>query len=255
MSVRPITATIITLNEESNIKACLESAFQVCDEAIVVDSESADRTVEIARSMGARVYIQKYLGDGPQKDYGVQFAKSDWILSIDADERLDASAIASIRALDLTRTQCDGFAFKRKTFIGERWMKVWYPDYVVRLYHKERARYRPVKGHSWVDAKRVERLKCDLLHYSYRDYGDLLCRIEKFASRGAAILHEQRRSVSILSPVTHALAAFVRKYCLKRGFLHGLDGLTISVVSAFGTYMKYVLLMEKYRNDRKGRPD
>jgi glycosyltransferase involved in cell wall biosynthesis len=251
MSSRPITATIITLNEERNIQACLESVFQVCDEAIVVDSESTDQTVGVARASGAKVYVQKYLGDGPQKDYGVKFAKNDWILSIDADERLDEPTIACIKALDLPNTPFDAFAMRRKTFVSNRWMKVWYPDYVVRLYHKHKARYLPIRGHSRVDARVVKRLDCDLLHYSYRDYSDLLRRIDKFASRGAGILYEQHRSVSVLSPLTHSLVAFLKKYLLKRGFLYGLDGLTISIVSAFNTYMKYVLLIEKYRTERE----
>ena len=249
----PITATIITLNEEGNIQACLESVFQVCDEAIVVDSESTDNTVTIAQSMGAKVYIQKYLGDGLQKDYGVRFAKNDWILSIDADERLDASAVTCINALDLSNTPFDGFALRRKTFMGNRWMKVWYPDYVVRLYHRRKARYRGIKLHAWVDAKIVKYLDCDLMHYSYRDHSDLLRKGENFISQSASILYDQRRAVSVLSPMTHSLGAFFRKYILKKGFIHGLDGLTLAIISAFNTYMKYVLLIEKYRHERENK--
>lgn len=89
-----ITGSIITLNEENNIKDCIESMLTVCDEIIVVDSESNDKTVEISRSLGAKVYIQPYLGDGPQKAFGVQYASNDWILSIDADERLEQDMIS-----------------------------------------------------------------------------------------------------------------------------------------------------------------
>ena len=250
MSPLPITATIITLNEERNIRACLESVFQVCDEAIVVDSESTDDTVKIAQSLTAKVYVQKYLGDGPQKDYGVKFAKNDWILSIDADERLDERTVQCIRALDFTNTKCDAFALGRKTFVGDRWMKVWYPDVVVRLYNKNRARYLPIKGHSRVEATNIQQLDCDLLHYSYRDYRDMLGRIDKFASRGAAILYERGVTVSFFTPLAHAIAAFLRKYFMKKGILYGVDGLTVSVISAFSTYMKYVLLAERRRGDR-----
>jgi glycosyltransferase involved in cell wall biosynthesis len=249
-----ITATIITLNEERNIEACLESVFQVCDEAIVVDSESTDRTVELARASGAKVYVQKYLGDGAQKNYGVQFAKNDWILSIDADERLAASAVECLQALDLTGTRFNAFAFKRKTFVGNRWMKIWYPDYVVRLYHKQNARYLPLAWHSRVDATVVNHLDCELVHYSYRDYCDLLSQIATSASRGAMVLYEQRRPASGLSPIAHSIGAFLRKYILKKGFMYGSDGFTIAFASAFSTYMKYALLLEKYRNDREKPP-
>jgi glycosyltransferase involved in cell wall biosynthesis len=128
-----ITATIITLNEEANVSGVVASAFTVCDEVLVIDSGSGDRTAELAEAAGATVHVQPYLGDGPQKDFGVQFARNDWILSIDGDERLEDSAIRCIRSLDLARTSYDAFAFRRKTFVGDRWMRIWYPDYVARL--------------------------------------------------------------------------------------------------------------------------
>ncbi len=240
----PITATIITLNEERNVAEVIRSAQRVCDEVIVVDSESADRTCEIARQLGARVFVQPYLGDGPQKDFGVQFARNRWIFSIDADERLEEGAAAAIRSLDLERTPHDAFAFRRKTFVGNRWMKIWYPDYVTRLYDQTRCRYLPVIGHSHVAAKNLKRLACDLLHYSYRDYRDYLRRIDKFSARGARAIVDSGRRVGPLGPALHGLGAFLRYYVGKRGFAYGLDGLTISVLSAFGTYMKYVLAIE-----------
>jgi glycosyltransferase involved in cell wall biosynthesis len=243
-----ISATIITLNEEANVAAVVASALAVCDEVIVVDSGSEDRTVELARSAGAVVHVQPYLGDGPQKDFGVRFARNDWILSIDADERLEESAIRCIRSLDLSRTPHDAFAFRRKTFVGDRWIRVWYPDYVTRLYDRRRCRYLPVIGHSHVDAKNLKRLKCDLLHYSYRDWSDMIRRIDKFASRGARALYESGKTANAFSAAGHGMASFLRQYVVRRGFLDGMDGLTVSAISALNTYMKYAMLAEKRRS-------
>jgi glycosyltransferase involved in cell wall biosynthesis len=243
----PITATIITLNEERNIEGVVRSAQRVCDEVVVVDSESRDRTCEIARDLGARVYVQPYLGDGLQKDFGVQFAKNRWILSIDADERLEDSAVACIRGLGLETTPHDAFAFRRKTFVGDKWMRIWYPDYATRLYDRTRCRYLPVPGHSRVDAKNPKKLKCDLLHYSYADWSDMVRRIDKFSSRGARALHEQGRRAHAWDPVGHGLVSFVKHYFVRKGFRDGLDGLTIAIISAVGTYMKYAMLIERQR--------
>lgn len=249
----PITATIITLDEERNIEGVILSARQVCDEIIVVDSESRDRTCEIARRLGAQVLVQPYLGDGPQKDFGVRFAKNRWILSIDADERLEDSAVACILGLDLETTRHDAFALRRKTFVGEKWMRIWYPDYVTRLYDKTRCRYLPVPGHSHVDARDLERLRCDLLHYSYADWSDMVRRIDKFSARGARALYEQGRRARSWDPVGHGLASFVKHYVVQRGFRDGLDGLTIAIISAVGTYMKYAILIERQLRESGAR--
>ena len=150
-----ITGVIITLNEAQNIAECIASLQTVCNEIIVVDSGSQDQTREIAESCGARVFVQSYLGDGPQKNYGLQFATNDWILSLDADERLTPELIAEINQLNLNETQSDGFAARRRNYIGSRWIKRcgWYPDYCTRLYNRQKTRFKDVKQHSFVDAQ------------------------------------------------------------------------------------------------------
>jgi glycosyltransferase involved in cell wall biosynthesis len=149
-----ITANIITLNEEKNIEAVIRSVQEVCDEVLVVDSLSTDKTCEIAHSLGAKIVKQKYLGDGPQKAFGEPLAKYDWILSIDADERLDLNAIEEIKKLDLDNTSYDGFSFARKTYVGDNFIKLWYPDRVTRLYNRTQCGYSKLKGHAKVEAKK-----------------------------------------------------------------------------------------------------
>lgn len=248
-----ITGTVITLNEERNIKDCLESMFRVCDEIIVVDSISSDNTVDIARDMGAQVYVQEFLGHGLQKDYGVRIAKHDWILSIDADERLDDNVVACVKSLDLENTPYDGFAFNRKSFLGNKWMKAWYPECVVRLYNRQKARYLPVACHARVDAKHVKKLPCALLHYAFTDYQDYASRTVPTSARVAKQLFDNRKPVSSFSPILHSLGSFFKRYVLKRGLLDGIDGLNISIISSFYTYMKYAFLLEFYEKERTDR--
>jgi glycosyltransferase involved in cell wall biosynthesis len=250
-----ITGTIITLNEEANIADCIASLRRVCDEIIVVDSESTDRTVAIAEALGARVVVQKYLGDGPQKAFGVPFAKNDWIFSLDADERLDDDAVAAIQALDFANTDQDAFAFRRKNFAGRHWVRAagFYPDVVTRLYNKHRAGYLPKRAHSSVRAERIQRLDAHLLHFTYADYAHWVQRINQLSSRDAWAMYERDVKPSRFAPGLHAFSAFVRKYILKGGFLQGLDGATVTITTVFHAYMKYLKLIELY--EQKGPPE
>lgn len=238
---RRITCTIITLNEEASIADAVANALRVCDEVIVVDSESTDRTREIAEKAGARVFVQPYLGDGPQKRVGVKFAKNDWIFSLDADERFDESAVRALLALDLDHTPCARFTIRRKTFVGSRWIKVWYPDTTTRLYRKDLAGYSDSIGHASVEGGRLGEIDGDLLHYSYKSWADLVSRVPKFAVRGAVQLRQKEGRPGSLSPLFHALARFLKHYVVKRGFLLGVDGLTIALTSAYVVYMKYAI--------------
>jgi glycosyltransferase involved in cell wall biosynthesis len=247
-----ITATIITLNEEENIKDCINSVKKVCDEVIVVDSKSTDKTVEIAKSLGVKVIIQEYLGDGLQKDFGVGFAKNDWILSIDADERLDDDMLQDILSLDLKNSSFDAYAFRRKNYIGDRLQKIWYPDYVTRLYDKNRCRYLPIRGHSKVDSKNLKKLNSHIIHYTYKDLSDMARKIDKFSARSALMMYEKGKKVSVCAPIIHGCAAFLKKYILKKGFLYGLDGLSVSLFSGFNSYLKYAMLIEMRQNDKQG---
>jgi glycosyltransferase involved in cell wall biosynthesis len=240
-----ITANIITLNEEKNIEAVIRSVAQVCDEILVVDSQSSDRTQEIAKSLGARVIIQPYLGDGPQKKVAERHASHAWVLSLDADERLDENAIAAIKALDLDATPYDAYSFRRKTFIGDRFIKLWYPDRRIRLYNiKQSAGFSEAMGHAGVVAKAPYALDADLLHYSYEDYAQMVGTIKKFSQRGAKMMFDAGKRASWYDPFTHGFSSLFKKLVLKGGMFQGVDGWSVSIISAFNTYIKYVMLLE-----------
>lgn len=242
-----ISATIIALNESANIVECIRSVQQVADEVlVVVDTKTTDDTAELAREAGARVMHQDYLGDGPQKAVAVPEATHDWILSIDADERLDADCVAAIRALDLSADDVDGYAVRRRSYVGDHWISAagFYPDYVVRLYHRDRAGYHPKQRHSYVEARHIKRLPVHLTHTTYDDLSHWVERINALSSRDAWAMYNSGKRASRFDPGLHALIAFFRKFFFKRGFLQGNDGLAVTLTAVFRTWLKYVKLRE-----------
>ncbi|MDD2906770.1 MAG: glycosyltransferase family 2 protein [Sulfurimonas sp.] len=244
-----ITANIITLNEEKHIEAVIKSVQQLCDEVLVIDSLSTDRTCEIAESLGARVVKQAYLGDGPQKAFGAPLAKNEWILSIDADERLDTNAIEAIKNLDLQNTPYDAFSFARKTYVGKAFIKLWYPDRVTRLYSRSKCGFTTAGGHARVKTDNVKALDADMLHYSYDDYAQMIQTSHKFITRGAKIAHEEGKRASAFDPFLHGLGALFKALVLKGGAFHGINGWNVAVISAFSSYMKYALMLEMQDNE------
>ncbi|AXH15531.1 glycosyltransferase family 2 protein [Malaciobacter mytili] len=245
-----ITANIITLNEEKNIEEVIKSVQTVCDEVLVVDSLSSDKTCQIAESLGAKVIKQEYLGDGPQKAFGAPFAKNEWILSIDADERLDLNAIEEIKKLDLENTTYDAFSFARKTYVGKNFIKLWYPDRVARLYNKRRCGYSTAKGHAKVQTQNICDLEADMLHYSYDDYAHMIRTTEKFIKRGAVLAYEDGKRANVFDPFIHGVGALFKALILKGGAFHGINGWNVAVISAFSSYMKYALMLEMQRNEK-----
>jgi glycosyltransferase involved in cell wall biosynthesis len=246
-----ITGVIITLNEARNIAECIRSVRTVCTEVIVVDSESQDDTREIAVREGARVIVQPYLGDGPQKNAGLPYASHDWVLSVDADERLTDGMAVTIKGLNLATTSHDAFAFRRRNYIGSRWMRRcgWYPDYCIRLYNRQLTRYADRKQHSVVTARNPCRLDADLMHYSFAELGQLFAKPGRdFSGRAARIMYLEGKRVSSFAPATHGLSALFRKYILQGGCLAGVDGLTVSLSAAVNSYLKYAKLLELQRD-------
>ena len=250
-----ISGIITTLNEEANIADAIASLQQVCNEIVVVDSESTDRTVEIAREMGAKVYLQRYLGDGIQKNVALQYVTNRWVLSIDADERLSDELVAWIRSTDFETTPYDGFAVRRRNYIGSRWVKScgWYPDYLVRLYRHDKLRFRDVKQHAFVPTTNTLKIKADLIHYRYKNCGELFSKpARNYSTRGAKILYLQGKKANAFTPFWHGTAAFLSNYFLRGGILGGVDGFTLALSIACNSYLKYAKLLE-YQRDPKVR--
>ncbi|MBQ7550613.1 MAG: glycosyltransferase family 2 protein [Bacteroidales bacterium] len=246
-----ISGIITTLNEENNIAEAIKSLQRVCNEVVVVDSNSTDRTVEIARDLGAKVYLQSYLGDGIQKNVSLQYVTNLWVISIDADERLSDELVTWIQQTDFENTPYDGFAVRRRNYIGSRWIKCcdWYPDYLVRIYRHDKLRFRDVKQHAFVPMVNTLKIKADLIHYRYKNCGELFSKpARNYSTRGAKILYLQGKKAHAFTPFLHGTAAFFSNYLFRRGILGGVDGFTLSLAIACNSYMKYAKLLEYQRD-------
>ena len=251
--MKPISGIITTLNEEGNIQEAIRSLQQVCDEVVVVDSMSSDNTVALAEQAGARVVLQPYLGDGIQKNVALKYVKNKWVLSIDADERLTPELVEFIEKTDFEQTPYDGFALRRRNYVGSRWVKCcrWYPDWLVGLYRHDKLQFCPVKQHSHVPTDNTLRVKADLIHYRYRNTGELFAKPGRnYSSRGAKILYLSGKKVHRWSPATHGLGAFLVNYFVRGGILGGIDGLSLTLSIAQNSYLKYAKVLEWQRDPK-----
>ena len=242
-----ITATVITFNEEHNIAAALES-LSWADEIIVVDSESADRTVEIAREFTDRVFVRAWPGYSAQKNFAAEQAVNDWILSLDADERISEDLANQIARLkDRGEPKAAAFEMPRLTRYLGRWIKHsgWRPDYKLRLYHRKRARWRGDYVHETLEVDgESERLSGDILHYTVRSASEHHTRMDRYTSLAASQSFAQGKHASLFSLLVSPTAVFLRSYILKLGFLDGAPGLAIARFAAHYEFLKNLKLWE-----------
>ena len=243
-----ITATVITLNEEHNIASALES-LSWADEIIVVDSESTDRTVEIARGFTDRVFVRPWPGYSAQKNFAAEQATHDWIFSLDADERVSNNLAEEFKRLMAdVQTPAAGFEMPRLTFYLGRWIKHsgWRPDYKRRLYDRKSARWRGDYVHETLEVDgKVEKLKGDILHYTVRDASEHHLRMDRYTTMAAEQAHSQGKRSSIARMLVSPALVFVRSYVFKLGFLDGIPGLAIARFAAHYEFLKNLKLWEK----------
>jgi len=239
-----ISAVIITKNEESNLRRCLDSIAWV-DEIIVVDSNSTDNTRPIAVEAGAHVHDIEWQGFGHAKRFGLDQANSEWVLSIDADEEVGIELAAEIRELISSGNAADGYEIPRRTNFLGRWIKFsrWYPDYVLRLFRRGSGEITESLVHEKVIVNgRIEKLKNPLLHYSYPDMDTYFKKFEKYTSLAAQELYRNGKRFKLSALIFKPMAAFSRHYITGLGFLDGLEGFLIALFSAFGVITRYVKL-------------
>ncbi len=256
-----ISATIITLNEAGNIRAACESVAWA-DEILVVDSESIDKTREIAAECGARVITHPWPGFAEQKQFAAEGAEHDWVFSLDADERLSdelRNSIEKLRATDESLL-ADGYSIARRAFYMGRWIRGggWYPDRQLRLYRRSRGRWLGPHIHESVkmdEGARMEILVGDLLHYTTDNPAEHKRMIEeRYAPLGARKMFEQGKRASSFEVATIGPATFFRSYVLKGGFRDGRAGLEIARMAAYHARRKYELLREMHHLDEKSPP-
>ncbi|MCB1477345.1 MAG: glycosyltransferase family 2 protein [Rhodobiaceae bacterium] len=236
-----LSAIVITLNEAANIGDCLDSvAF--CNERIVLDSGSTDDTCAIARQHGARVEHQDWLGYGRQKNAALELATGDWMLSIDADERIPAQLAAEI-ALAVEKGAYDGYEMPRLSrFLGKPMRySGWYPDYQLRLFRRGKARFSDDAVHERVilDGTRG-RLKTHIDHMTTGSLEAAIGKADRYSTLSAERIAASDRRVRFWEGVTHGAWSFIRAYFLKLGFLDGKEGFLIAVLNAEGSYYRYM---------------
>ncbi|RED44936.1 glycosyltransferase family 2 protein [Seonamhaeicola aphaedonensis] len=244
-----ISGLVITYNEEKNIGKCIEALFKVCDEVIVIDSLSKDNTLAIAKEKGAKVYTQEFLGDGPQRTHGLQFCKNDWILNLDADEFLDADAIDFILNKKYFNGNFDAFSFRVKNYLGDELIDFsgWYPDHKVRFFNKKTATPSDSKVHQRILTTNEKKVNVHILHYGWDSFEQIISKKNQYSTWHANQLFNQGIRVSKLKPIINGTVAFLRCYFLKKGVFNGIDGISIALIQAFFSYMKYAKLLKLQR--------
>jgi glycosyltransferase involved in cell wall biosynthesis len=241
-----ISVAIITKNEELAIGRCLQSVSWA-DEVIVLDSGSTDKTVDIARELGAKVSVTSdWPGFGPQKNRALDLATGDWILSLDADEWVTPELHEEMRLILTGEPEFDAYRLPRSSSFCGRYMRHsgWWPDYVVRLFRRGTARISDdiVHERTLVDGA-VGTLRNPLLHETYVDLEDMQEKFARYSTLGAQTLHERGARGGLAKGLLHGLAAFLRTYLLRRGFLDGREGFMLAVANAEVAYYKYVKLL------------
>jgi glycosyltransferase involved in cell wall biosynthesis len=237
-----ISATIITFNEQDNLPRALQS-LGCCDEIVVVDSGSTDRTVELARSFGARVIERDWPGYARQKNFAAEQASHDWILALDADESLSEELQRELAEIQRRGCGFDAYSCPRLAQYRGKWIRHsgWYPDRKVRFYDRRKARW---VGDYVHESVRVDgslgTLDGDLLHYTCPSFARHIESVNRYTTLAAQEMAAAGRSVGVARMLAAPPWAFVRSYLLQRGFLDGREGFLIASMAAFYVFAKYV---------------
>jgi len=242
----PVTAVIITFNEEANIKQCLDSV-SFCDEIIVVDSGSEDRTRAIAQQLGATVLVHDWLGYGPQKKFAVEQAKNNWVLCLDADEVVSNELRMSIAELDFNGKAMAAYRMPRRNhFMGKPLFHgEGYPDWNLRLFNRLCGNWSDDVVHEGVAVEgKIGRLKGDLLHYSEESITTYLNKQNRYTQLQAEALFNKNKCTSPIQCLSSPLARFVKFYLLRLGFLDGFPGFVHISIGCFNAFFKYAKLYE-----------
>lgn len=250
MKKEPLSLVIITLNEASRIRRCIESV-PFADEVVVVDSGSTDRTVEIAEQTGARVIYQTWLGYGRQKQYAVEQANNDWVLSLDADEWLSSELAQSIENT-LVAPELQAYQSPRCNRFMGRWLKhgEGYPDRSLRLFHRQYARWSSDAVHEKVDVEgAMGVLSGDLLHESQETLQQYLDKQNRYTTLQAEQLYQSGKRPAPFKLLLSPLVRFIKFYLFRRGFLDGVPGLIHILIGCQNSFMKQAKLLEKYVNE------
>jgi glycosyltransferase involved in cell wall biosynthesis len=251
MSRVPLSVVVITKNEEDNIEACLDSVRNWADEIIVVDDESTDRTVELTKKHTDRIFRRRMDNEGAHRNWAYAQAKNEWVLSLDADERVTEELKQEIDQ-HLQDTQHSCFSIPLKTYIGRTWIRHsgWYPASKIRLIMKNHFRYEEVGVHPRAileEGKTEGHLTKDIIHKGYPDLEHFLASVNRQTTLEAQKWIETNRQMSMGKALWRMIDRFPRRYIRKKGYKDGLYGFMIAFFDSFYQFMSYV----KYREMKK----
>ena len=249
----PISVVVITKNEEGNIAECLKSAA-FADEVIVLDDNSTDKTLEIAKRYTDKVFSRKMDIEGKHRNYAYSLAKNAWVLSLDADERITPDLAEELRELFTTDRKDKAYTIPIRAYIGDRWIRHsgWYPAAKVRLFEKDSFKYEEAEVHPRVFIQgSCGHLKKDILHYSYRDFHDFFVSLNNQTTLEAKKWVKEKRNINFIKMYRKSLSRFIKGYIQKAGFKDGLLGFTISWAGALYQFMSFVKYKEMLERDGK----
>lgn len=241
----PVSVVIITHNEESNIEDALRSAADF-DEIIVVDSFSADRTIEICKRYTDKVYQHEWSGYAKQKQMAVDYAVSPWVLILDADERITAELRQEIAGI-IELTDQDGFSVRRKNYFLGKWIRHsgWWPDNIPRLFRRGKGALEEREVHEKVLIRgSVGNLKGCLEHYTYRTISDYIRKMDIYTTLAAREIRKKSGRPGIVAMLMKPCTTFLKMYILRLGFLDGMHGMLLAVLYGYYTFLKYAKAWE-----------
>ena len=249
-----LSAILITRNEEANLEDCLASLDGLATQIVVVDTQSTDRTLAIAQRYGALISSPPdWPGFGPQKNRALDLASEDWVLSLDADERLTPELRAEIMGV-LDKPQTDCYAIPRLSWYCGRFMRHsgWTPDYVDRLFKRGSARFSTDLVHERLIPKGpVLRLKNQMLHYSFMNLAQVQEKMERYSTASAQQAFARGKTASPLKAILHGAWSFFRTYILRAGFLDGPQGFSLALANAKGSYLRYIKLWRLIKKSKE----
>ncbi len=252
--MKKLSVVIITFNEEDRLEDALKSCTGIADEIVVVDSLSTDKTCEIAEKYGAKIYSNPFNDYGTQKNIALDKAQYEWILNLDADERVSEELEAELLAFKKKEEpQVAGFRINRKTYYMGRWIKHsgWYPDRKLRLFRKSKSRWQGRVHEALILEGDSVPMKGDILHYTYRHLTDHINRLNRYSHIQARDIAEKGKKLLFLRSIVLPPVTFLRFYLWKLGILDGFPGFVIALVSSWATAMKYLKAIELKRSAAK----
>ena len=254
LSHNRVSAIVIAKDEERHIAECLDSLSFADETVVVVDSESRDRTLDIVKRYTTRVFVETWKGYAETKQIALEKTSNSWILWVDADERVTVECAAEIVRTVSSGSQYSGYRFRRKAFFLGKWIRHggWYPGFVVRLFRKDRGRFNRARVHEGLDVDGpIGTLESPILHYTDDTLEQYVQKLNAYTTLAAQELFERNKAFRLSDLIFRPLHMFMKMYVFKAGFLDGMEGWILAVLSGNYVLVKYAKLWELHRGSKK----